>query len=61
MDLFQFIDWCAEMDLAGVELTSREVRPGDLFGITLKFRNEGTQPARSDYMVFLHFEAPEKA
>ncbi|MFB3903979.1 MAG: sugar phosphate isomerase/epimerase family protein [Acidobacteriota bacterium] len=22
MDLFQFIDWCAEMDLAGVELTS---------------------------------------
>lgn len=22
MDLFQFIDWCSEMDLAGVELTS---------------------------------------
>jgi sugar phosphate isomerase/epimerase len=28
MDLFQFIDWCAELDLAGTELTSYYFKPG---------------------------------
>ncbi|HUT89301.1 MAG TPA: DUF5696 domain-containing protein [Thermoguttaceae bacterium] len=45
-------------ELVGVEFTSREVRPGDPFTVTIKFRNAGTRPARSDYRVFLHFEAP---
>lgn len=45
-------------ELAGAEFSSREVRPGDMFSVTLKFRNSGTQPAKSDYHVFLHFEAP---
>lgn len=46
-------------ELVAVELTSREVRPGDQFALTLKFRNAGTRPARGDYRVFTHFEAPE--
>ena len=46
--------------LAAVEFTSRQVRPGDPFAMTLKFRNAGTKPARSDYAVFVHFEAPRK-
>ena len=48
-------------ELVGVELTSREVRPGDPFGVTLKFRNAGTKPAGADYRVFLHFETSEKS
>jgi len=43
-------------ELAGVELTSREVRPGDPFALTLKFRNAGTKPAPADYWLFVHFE-----
>lgn len=46
--------------LAGVEFTSRQVRPGDPFAMTLRFRNDGTKPARGDYMLFVHFEAPER-
>ena len=46
--------------LAGVEFTSRQERPGDPFAMTIKFRNAGTKPARSDYWVFVHFEAPRK-
>jgi hypothetical protein len=41
--------------LMGVEFTSRQVRPGDPFAMTIKFRNDGTRPARSDYYVFVHF------
>ncbi|MFV1965728.1 MAG: hypothetical protein ACC628_09925 [Pirellulaceae bacterium] len=47
-------------ELVGVEFTSRQIRPGDPFAMTIKFRNGGTQPARSDYWLFVHFEAPEK-
>jgi hypothetical protein len=47
-------------ELVAVELTSPAVRPGDRFAVTLKFRNGGTKPARRDYAVFLHFEAPKK-
>ncbi|MGA2063984.1 MAG: DUF5696 domain-containing protein [Thermoguttaceae bacterium] len=43
-------------ELVGVELTSREVRPGDPLALTLKFRNAGAKPARADYWVFVHFE-----
>jgi len=32
-------------ELVGVELTSNEVQPGDVFAITLKFRNGGNKPA----------------
>jgi len=42
-------------ELAAVEFTSRQVRPGDPFAMTIKFRNAGTKPARSDYWVFVHF------
>ena len=47
-------------ELAAVEFTSRQVRPGDPFAMTIKFRNAGTKPARSDYWVFVHFEAPRR-
>jgi len=47
-------------ELVGVEFTSREIRPGDPFAMTIKFRNAGTRPARADYWVFVHFEAPDK-
>jgi len=47
-------------ELVGVEFTSRAIRPGDPFAVTIKFRNAGTRPARSDYRVFLHFEAPRR-
>jgi hypothetical protein len=47
--------------LVGVDFTSREVLPGDELGYTIRFRNEGTKPAKGDYIVFVHFEAPEPA
>lgn len=56
--LAQSVDPDFRPKLVGVEFTSREVRPGDPFAMTLKFRNEGTKAARSDYRVFVHFEAP---
>ncbi len=56
----QEVDPDFKPELVGVELTAREVRPGDPFAITLRFRNAGTKPARADYRVFLHFEAPER-
>jgi len=46
-------------ELVGVELASREVRPGDPFALTLKFRNAGTKPAPADYWLFVHFETAE--
>ena len=45
-------------ELVAVEFTSRQVRPGDAVAMTIKFRNAGTQPAESNYRVFVHFEAP---
>ncbi len=42
--------------LVSAELTAPVVRPGDLVAISLRFRNEGTRPAASDYRVFLHLE-----
>ena len=47
-------------ELVSVEFISRQVRPGDPFSMTAKFRNAGTAPARSDYWLFVHFEAKEK-
>ena len=44
--------------LVAAEVSSRQVRPGDLFTVTFRFRNAGTQPARADYYAFLHLEAP---
>ena len=57
----QDIDPEFKPELVAVEFTSREVRPGDPFAVTLKFRNAGTKPARSDCWVFLHFESPQKS
>ena len=48
-------------ELVAVELTSDEVRPGDPFSVTFKFRNAGTAAAARDYHVFTHFEAPKKS
>lgn len=45
--------------LDAVVLSSREVRPGDLLSIELRFRNDGTRSGQGDYNVFLHFESPE--
>ena len=44
--------------LVRAEFSSREVRPGDPFAMTLRFKNAGTRAAHSDYRVFVHFEAP---
>ena len=46
--------------IVSVDLTSHTVRPGDLVGITYRFRNDGTKPAAGDYMVFVHLEYPDK-
>lgn len=46
-------------ELVDAEFTSRNVRPGDPIAVTLKFRNQGKQPAPTAYRVFLHFESPK--
>jgi hypothetical protein len=56
--LAQSVDPDFKPKLVGVDFTSRQVRPGDPFAMTIRFRNEGTKAARSDYFVFVHFEAP---
>jgi outer membrane protein assembly factor BamB len=48
-------------ELIATEVTSVEVRPGDPFSITFKFRNAGGAPADRDYRVFTHCEAPKKS
>jgi hypothetical protein len=45
--------------LVSVDFTSRTVRPGDLVGVTYRFKNEGTREASSDHMVFVHLEWPD--
>lgn len=56
--LAQGVDPDFKPELVGADFTSRQVRPGEPFAMTLKFRNAGTKPARGDYWVFVHFEAP---
>ena len=56
----QNVDPDFKPELVAVEFTSREIRPGDPFAMTIKFRNAGTKPARFDYRVFVHLEAPQK-
>jgi len=56
----QGIDPTFKPELVGVDFTAREIRPGDPFAMTIKFRNAGSKPAKSEYRVFLHFEAPEQ-
>ena len=46
--------------LVSVDFTSRTVRPGDMVGVTYRFRNDGTAPAAQDYMVFVHLEWPQR-
>jgi hypothetical protein len=52
----QGIDANFKPELAGIELTSREVRPGDPVAMTLRLRNAGTKVARGDYWLFVHLE-----
>lgn len=47
-------------ELVDLQLTAPAVRPGDPFAVTIRFRNAGKAPARSDYHVFLHFESPSR-
>jgi len=56
----QGVDPDFKPELVDVEFTSRQVRPGDPFAMTVKFRNAGPKPARADYWLFIHFEAPGK-
>lgn len=56
----QDVDPDFKPELVAVEFTSRQVRPGDPFAMTIKFRNAGAKPARGNYRVFLHFEAPAR-
>jgi hypothetical protein len=44
--------------LVAAEVSAREVRPGDPFTVTFRFRNAGTRPALSDYYAFTHIESP---
>jgi len=53
----QGVDTDFKPELMGVELTAREVRPGDPVAVTLRLRNAGTQAARNDYWLFIHIEA----
>ncbi|MBC7289469.1 MAG: hypothetical protein H5T86_15790, partial [Armatimonadetes bacterium] len=46
--------------LVSVDFTTRHARPGDLIGLTYRFRNDGTAPAAQDYMVFVHLEWPDR-
>lgn len=46
-------------ELVSAGFTSRKIRPGDPFAMTLRFRNTGRAAAKADYRVFVHFEAPE--
>ncbi|MGC9317088.1 MAG: DUF5696 domain-containing protein, partial [Armatimonadota bacterium] len=55
----QDIDPGFEPKLVDASFTSRQIRPGDQFAMTIRFRNTGERPAGADYMVFVHFEAPE--
>jgi hypothetical protein len=45
--------------LVGVRLVSDSVRPGGSLGVTYVFRNDGAAPD-ADYMVFAHFERPNR-
>jgi hypothetical protein len=40
----------------GADLSSREVRPGGQIAVSLRFRNDGSAPAKVDYQVFTHVE-----
>ena len=51
----QNIDPDFKPELVAVEFTAPTVRPGDPLAVTFKFRNNGTNPARADYRMFLHF------
>ncbi len=48
-------------ELVTVELPATEVRPGDPISFSLKFRNNGTEPATGEYRVFTHFESPKQS
>jgi hypothetical protein len=43
-------------ELVDVDVTAREIRPGDPLALTLTFRNNGSKPAPADYKVFVHLE-----
>ena len=47
--------------LVSVDFTSRHVRPGAAVGVTYRFRNAGSKPARGDWRVFVHLEHPKKS
>jgi hypothetical protein len=47
-------------ELVAVELSARDVRPGEPVALTIRFRNAGIRPARADYHLFVHVETPEK-
>lgn len=48
-------------EFVAAEVSARAVRPGDPLAITFRFRNAGSRPAKGDYMVFLHIEAPKRS
>ena len=47
--------------LVSDDLTTRLARPGSEVGVTYRFKNTGTQPARDDYRVFVHLEHPSES
>ena len=46
--------------IESVELGTRLLQPGSRNTLTIHFVNKGTQPAKSDYRVFVHIEDPEQ-
>ncbi len=47
--------------LVSADFTARRVRPGDQVGVTYRFRNAGSKPARDDWRVFVHLESPKRS
>jgi hypothetical protein len=45
--------------LTDMKLSTDRIRPGDRFAIEFWFRNNGTQAAKGEYTIFLHFEQPD--
>ena len=47
-------------EIAGIEIGTRTLRPGDATYLTVKFVNRGTEPAAEEYMAYVHLEGVEK-
>ena len=47
-------------EIAGIEIGTRTLRPGDATYMTVQFVNRGTEPSVEEYRAFVHIEDAEK-